>query len=124
MPSWRASSAPPMVEILVRPEAETDIEGIADETIERWGREQARSYVAAVRADITSLAKFPNRFPIHEQTALGLRRMRSGHHLAFYLVGEEPWRSCACCTSGGIRLWGCTEWLSRPRNCRLPGIQG
>lgn len=77
-----------MIEVLVRPEAESDIEGIADETIERWGREQAQSYVAALRADIASLAEFPKRFPIHEQTALGLRRMRSGHHLVFYLVGE------------------------------------
>jgi toxin ParE1/3/4 len=78
-----------MIEVLIRPEAESDIEGIADETIERWGRKQARTYVATLRADIASLADFPNRFPIHEQTALGLRRMRSGHHLVFYLIGED-----------------------------------
>ena len=78
-----------MIEVLVRPEAESDIERIADETIERWGREQARSYVAAHRADITSLVEVPKRFPIHEQTARGLQRMRSGHHLVFYLVGED-----------------------------------
>lgn len=78
-----------MIEVLVRPEAEVDIDGIADETIERWGREQAHNYVSALRADIASLADFPKRFPIHEQTALSLQRMRSGHHLVFYLVGED-----------------------------------
>ena len=78
-----------MLEVLLRPEAEADIDGIADYTIERWGREQARTYVAALRADIASLSEFAQRFPIHEQTRLGLRRMGSGHHLVFYLVGEN-----------------------------------
>jgi toxin ParE1/3/4 len=77
-----------MIEVLLRPEAEADIHEIADYTIEQWGREQARSYVAALRADIASLSRFPERFPIHEQTGLGLRRMASGHHLVFYFVGE------------------------------------
>jgi toxin ParE1/3/4 len=78
-----------MIEVLLRPEAEADIDEIADYTIERWGREQTRAYVAALRADIASLSEFPERFPIHEQTGLGLRRMGSGHHLVFYLVGEN-----------------------------------
>jgi toxin ParE1/3/4 len=78
-----------MTDVLLRPEAEADIEEIADYTIERWGREQARSYVAALRADIASLSESSERFPVHEQTGLGLRRMGSGHHLVFYLVGAK-----------------------------------
>lgn len=78
-----------MVDVQLRPEAEADIESIADYTINRWGPEQAKSYVAALRADIASLAEFSERYPIHEQTGLGLRRMGSGHHLVFYLVGEH-----------------------------------
>lgn len=78
-----------MIEILLRPQAEADIENIADYTIERWGREQAESYVAALRADIASLGEFAERYPIHEQTGLGLRRMGSGHHLVFYLIGKD-----------------------------------
>ncbi len=78
-----------MIEILLRPEAETDIENIADYTIERWGRRQAESYISALRGDITSLVQFSKRFPIHEPTGLALRRMRSGHHLIFYLISDE-----------------------------------
>ena len=78
-----------MIEVWLRPEAEADIEDIADYTIERWGPEQARTYLAAIRADIASLTKFTERFPIHEQTGLGLRRMLSGHHLVFYLVTDK-----------------------------------
>ena len=78
-----------MIEVLLRPEAEADIDAIADYTIERLGREQARSYVAALRADVASLSEFPERFPIHEQTGLGLRHMGSGHHLVFYLASEN-----------------------------------
>ena len=78
-----------MIEVLVRPEAEADIESITDYTIERWGVKQAQRYVQALRADIASLEEFPERFPAHEPTRLGLRRMRSGHHLVFYLVGEQ-----------------------------------
>lgn len=78
-----------MIDVLLRPQAEADIENIADYTIERWGREQARTYLAALRADIAILSEFAERYPVHEQTGLGLRRMRSGHHLVFYLVEEN-----------------------------------
>ncbi len=77
-----------MTEVLLRPEAEADLEDIADFTIERWGRAQAQTYLAALRTDIASLAEFSERFPIHEPSGLGLRRMASGHHLVFYLVGK------------------------------------
>lgn len=78
-----------VLEVLLRPAAEIDIEDIADYTIERWGREQARDYLTTLRADIVSLSKFSERYPLHEQTGLGLRRMRSGHHLIFYLVRKQ-----------------------------------
>jgi toxin ParE1/3/4 len=78
-----------MIDVLLRPEAEADVDEAADYTIERWGREQARSYLATLRADIARLAELPRRFPVHEPTGLGLRRMRSGHHLVYYWVGNE-----------------------------------
>jgi len=77
-----------MPDVVLRPEAEADVELIADYTIARWGLEQARTYTATLRADISSLASFPERFPVHSQPELGLRRMRSGHHLVFYLVSD------------------------------------
>lgn len=45
--------------------------------------------MAALRADIESLAEFAERFPVHDESGLGLRRMRSGRHLVFYLVEER-----------------------------------
>ena len=78
-----------MIEVLLRPEAAADVDEAADYTIERWDREQARSYIATLRADIARLAEFPHRFPVHEPTGLGLRRMRSGHHFVYFLIGDE-----------------------------------
>jgi len=78
-----------VIEVLLRPQAESDIEIIADYTIARWGHEQAQTYVAALRTDIASLAEFPERFPMHTESGLDLWRMRSGHHLVFYLVSER-----------------------------------
>jgi toxin ParE1/3/4 len=75
-----------MTDVLLRPEAEADIHEVADYTIQRWGRRQARTYVAALRTDIARLRDYAERFPVHERSGLGLRRMRSGHHLIFYLV--------------------------------------
>ena len=77
------------LEITYRPEADKDIENIADYTIERWGPEQAHKYVATLRADIESLSNFAKRFPVHGASGLGLRKMISGHHLVFYLLSDE-----------------------------------
>lgn len=76
-------------DIRYRPEAAADLEDIADYTIERWGRKQARSYISGLRADIESLSNFALRFPEHEPSGLGLRKMSSGHHLVFYLVDGD-----------------------------------
>lgn len=78
-----------MREVRYRPEADADIEDIADYTLARWSRKQARSYLAGLRGDIESLAEFALRVPVHEESRLGLRRMPSGHHLIFYLVGDD-----------------------------------
>lgn len=75
-------------DIFYRPEAIADIRDIANYTIERWGRNQAQGYIAALRKDIESLTTFALRYPIHEPSALNLRRMNSGHHLIFYLVTD------------------------------------
>lgn len=69
-----------MRETRLRPVAAADVEAIAD---------QARIYVGALRHDIASLSTDAERFPLHEETRLGLRRMRSGQHLVFYLVGDH-----------------------------------
>lgn len=62
---------------------------IAASTRKRWGSDQAASYIAALRKQIKSLCEFSERFPEAEEGYRGLRKMRSGHHLVFYLIGED-----------------------------------
>ncbi|MEM1133131.1 MAG: type II toxin-antitoxin system RelE/ParE family toxin [Pseudomonadota bacterium] len=78
-----------LLKVAYRPAADSDIEAIADYTIERWGLSQAQSYLAALRADAESLAENALLYPIHQASGLGMRRMKSGHHNIFYLLSDE-----------------------------------
>lgn len=78
-----------MRKVIVRPEAEVDIEDAADYTIAQWGREQARQYVGDLRRAIERLALNGLRYPEEAEVFPGLRRMRSGHHFIFYLIDDE-----------------------------------
>lgn len=78
-----------MRSIIVRPEAEVDIEDIADHTIAQWGADQARHYLGDLRRTIERLAVDGLRRPEEAQLFPGLRRARSGHHFIFYLIDDE-----------------------------------
>ena len=78
-----------MRSIVVRPEAEVDIEDAADYTMEQWGRDQARRYIGDIRKAIDRLAVDGLRFPEETKAYPGLRRMRSGHHFIFFLIDDE-----------------------------------
>jgi toxin ParE1/3/4 len=78
-----------MREVILRPDAETDIENAADYTIEQWGREQARTYVADLRHAIEQLAETALRYPVHGNVYPGLRRKRNGMHHIYYLVSGD-----------------------------------
>jgi plasmid stabilization system protein ParE len=41
-----------MHEVILRPDAEFDIENATDYTIKQWGREQARTYIRELRRAI------------------------------------------------------------------------
>lgn len=73
-------------DVILRPEAERDIAGIADYTVKQWGRRQARKYVADLRNAIQDLAINGTRHPLEDALHSGLRRTRSGRHLVFYLI--------------------------------------
>jgi len=75
--------------IRFRAAAAADMRRIAKETRARWGEEQAGIYSAGLRDDIKSLSKYPARFAEFECRHKGLRRMNSGRHSVFYLVGED-----------------------------------
>ena len=52
------------------------------------GHEQARRYAAFLRSRMKSLRQFPLRHPEVEDRP-GLREMRVGQHIVFYLVRDE-----------------------------------
>ena len=75
-----------MREVILRPAAQADIEDIADYTIGAWGHEQARLYVGDLRRAIERLATSALRHQLHDDVLPGLRKLRCGRHLVFYLV--------------------------------------
>lgn len=78
-----------MYEILVLPSAEADLEDIAIYTKARWGKHQARHYVSGLRHDFGGLAQLPSMHPAYESQLGKFRKLGSGEHLIFYMVGES-----------------------------------
>lgn len=87
--SARKLSAEVARRIVFRKKASAELRAIADFTEERWGEQQAGDYVADLRARITSLGKFPMRFPEFGPDRPGLRKMRCGSHVVFYVVDHQ-----------------------------------
>lgn len=71
-----------------RTAASADMRRLSRETKARWGDAQAAAYSALLRDDINALRNFPLRYAEFEERP-GLRRMNSGKHAVFYLIGEE-----------------------------------
>jgi toxin ParE1/3/4 len=78
-----------MPDVILRPEAVRDLEDIADYTIDQWGKEQARLYVGELRQSIERLGSTGERYPLVDTLFPGLRRMRSRHHLIYYVVDDR-----------------------------------
>jgi toxin ParE1/3/4 len=72
--------------VLLRPAAGRDLDAIAVYTKKQWGARQAQLYVAALRADIETLADFPMRHELLHIDGSHFRKLSSGHHLVFYVV--------------------------------------
>ena len=75
--------------IVFRKKASAELRAIADFTEERWGKQQASDYVADLRARIASLGEFPMRFPEFGPDRPGLRKMRCGSHVVFYVIADK-----------------------------------
>mgnify|MGYP001439696500 CR=1 FL=1 len=78
-----------MCEVIVRPDAEADIEDCGDYTIGEWGHEQARKYLGELRRAIEGLATTALRHPLYDEVHPGLRRKRSGKHHIYYLAFKD-----------------------------------
>jgi toxin ParE1/3/4 len=77
------------IRLIFRTRAVQDLREIARYTKHRWGVEQAAAYADGLRHDIKSLLEFPLRCPAVDAREDGIRKMRSGHHMVYYLA----WRS-------------------------------
>ena len=73
-----------MLEVVLRPRAEADLDHIAQYTIAEWGQTQAARYLADLRRQINFAAEFPDA----GSPAFGLpdqyRKVRAGMHHAIY----------------------------------------
>jgi toxin ParE1/3/4 len=78
-----------MRDVILRPDAEGDIEDIADYTLEQWDLEQARFYVHNLRQAIEGLSSGALRYPLCETVYPGLRRRRSAMHHIYYLTFDN-----------------------------------
>lgn len=72
-----------------RPAALVDLDNAEAYTRRTWGNRQAKTYIAALIADIKGLRGAPFRHPAIEGILPGLRRKRSGMHHIYYLVTKE-----------------------------------
>ena len=78
-----------MREVILRPDAEADIEDTADYTIAKWGHEQAETYIGELRRAIELLATTALRHPLYDAIHPGLRRKRSGMHHIYYIASKD-----------------------------------
>ena len=78
-----------MREVILRPDAEADIENAADYTVDQWGQSQALAYVSELRQAIELLATTALRHPLYDHVYPGLRRKRSSMHHIYFLTSDD-----------------------------------
>ena len=74
-----------MHQLVFRQVAAAELRALRKSTELRWGAGQAQAYVAELRDRINSLRDFPLRFPEFGPERPGLRKMRCGSHVVYYL---------------------------------------
>jgi toxin ParE1/3/4 len=75
--------------LIVLPSARRDLASIWSDTADRWGIEQADSYVAAINARFGGITEFPSSYPEYHSKHGTFRKAASGEHLIFYLIGAD-----------------------------------
>jgi toxin ParE1/3/4 len=78
-----------MREVVLRPRAYADLEGIWLYTNERWGKEQANRYLRQLDERILNLAAAPERGRSRETIRAGYYSIHVGRHLVFYSFTEK-----------------------------------
>jgi toxin ParE1/3/4 len=72
--------------LVVLPSARRDLALIWSDTADRWGIDQADSYIAAINARFGGIADFPSSYPEYRNKRAAFRKAASGEHLIFYVV--------------------------------------
>ena len=73
----------------LRPKARADLDSIWDYTADRWGEDQADSYVQQIRRTIERFTASTSTSSDAAYLFPGLRKERAGSHLVYFLVGEQ-----------------------------------
>jgi len=73
----------------LRSAARADLADIWLTTANRWGVDQAESYVRMISERIAAICDFPRSYPAHEGLHEGFRKAASGEHLVFYRIDGE-----------------------------------
>ncbi len=77
-----------MLEIVFRPQAEADLNSIADYTIAAWGEAQAKRYILDIRHQIETISQFLGMGSEAFGLSADYRKVRSGHHRVIYRYTE------------------------------------
>ena len=78
-----------MREVVTRPRAYADLEGIWLYTYDQWGEGQAARYLRRLNERIIALAKEPERGKSLEAIRAGYYSIHVGRHLVFYTFTEK-----------------------------------
>lgn len=78
-----------MRQIVLRPQAQDDIDKIWDYSAAQWDMDQADAYVGDIRAALRLIATSPSIGSDYTFLARGLRKFNSGSHAIFYLHGDQ-----------------------------------
>ncbi len=75
-----------MAEYRLTPAAESDLEAIWIDTLQRWGAEQADRYIDTLTAAFADLAQSPKRAPTCDQIRPGYRRRHFERHMIYFRI--------------------------------------
>lgn len=75
--------------LVVLQAARRDLARIWNDTADRWGIDQADSYVAAINVRFSGIADFPSSYPEYRSKSGTFRKAASGDHLIFYVIGDQ-----------------------------------
>ena len=78
-----------MNKIVIKPEAESDLEKIYTFTFHRWGLKQAENYVDELAEGMKLLARQPSIGKIYKFAAIHYRTFHINRHIIFYRIEGE-----------------------------------